>query len=736
MGGIISKQKLRDRIEKHLRDLTRKLISFDTVQETLNYLLESFYREYTCDLVAVLLQEKDRLVPVVWIGEGLHINETLNLSMHECGSDLFESALCMTNKRQKQCAFIEALKKEKISTWFTVPLKNQEKSLGLFVIGFRHEVQLLLEAQQDFTEFGHDVVAAIDLAQEKEEQKRKIKGIEWIRETTFSDISIESIITKVVERAAKGTNAKGACIYIYDEVNQCFTLTPPVYGEVSLKEKIYINSVQEVDYYFPSVEKAGGSELTIPLVVNLKTIGMLYVCQEQHRPFYSEDLEFLKFVSAFVSMQLENTRLYQEEYESKRRLEKILSYHQSLMKKTVEGDDLKAITSTVGSMLEISVLLFDRFLRLVTSHFQKEKAHLSGLYEEKILSKKSEIIQMHTKKLWVEEEVSFSVWPIVVGRDVLGYFVICLEKKEMDQVLFLTLDYTINVYAIEFIKQKLVVDAREQEKEKFINQLFSEKVEDQEKVITYAALINWNVLESHRVAVLSIDVSKLDEESIAMDGYKSWLWDQIKTELIRFHPSIIYTRKDDEYILMVKKAEEKKAPYDYWEHLFKKIKRIVEKANHEVKVFLGIGDFTESIKDYYYCYMKAFKAKNVVRNRMADEGYAYYDDLGPYIILHNSSDQLAAELFVKKHLAPLIQYSEKNNVDLFHTLYVFLQNNGNYREASKELFIHRSTLEYRIERVEEILNVDLNHADMRFELMMAYKLYNLFDFDRSELAKR
>ncbi|WP_186439292.1 MULTISPECIES: helix-turn-helix domain-containing protein [Aeribacillus] len=26
-----------------------------------------------------------------------------------------------------------------------------------------------------------------------------------------------------------------------------------------------------------------------------------------------------------------------------------------------------------------------------------------------------------------------------------------------------------------------------------------------------------------------------------------------------------------------------------------------------------------------------------------------------------------------------------------------------YREASKELFIHRSTLEYRIERVEEIL---------------------------------
>lgn len=738
MRGDIAKKKLREKIEKHLRDITRKLITFDTVQETLNYLLESFYKEFTCDLVAVLLKEENRLVPIVWIGDDFDIDETLNLSLQDCSPNLLEYALWGPTKTQEQenCSFAEGLKKEDISTWFTVPLKNQEKCLGLCVIGYRNFVPLISEAEQNFTEFGRDVVAAIDLAQEKEEQKRKIKGIEWIRDTYFTDSSIESVIKKIVERAAKGTKAKGACIYLYDEVKRCFTLTPPIFGMVYLKEKIFVNSVQTIDHYFPFVEKAGENELTIPLVVNLKTIGMLYVCHEQNHSFSSEDLEFLKFVSTFVSMQIENARLYQVEYESKRRLEKTLAYHQALMKKTVEGKDLQAITETVGSMLGISILLFDRFLRPVTSYFQEEKAHLSDLYEKKILSKKAEITKNHTKKFSIDEDVSFSVWPIVGGRDVLGYLVICLGEDEIDQVLYLTLDYTLNVYAIEFIKQKLVIDAREQEKESFVNQLFSETIDDHEKVITYATLINWNVFESHRVAVLSLEVREMDEDLIVIEGYKSWLWDQIKTELMLYNPHIIFTRKGDDFILIVKKTEEEKAVNHYWDHLFKQIKRIVQKENHNVKVYLGIGDFTDTIKDYYYSYMKAVKAKNVVRHRQGDEGYAYYDDLGSYTILHNTSDPLVAEFFIKKHLAPLIEYSEKNNVDLFQTLYCFLENNGNYRKASKELYIHRSTLEYRIQRVEEILHIDLNNADMRFELMMAYKLYSLFDFDRHKIVEK
>ncbi len=736
VGG--SKKKLKEKIEMHLRSATRKLITFDTVQETLNYLLESFYNEYTCDVVAILLKEDGQLVPKVWKGGNFNIDQIMNLSLKVCSPDLLEYALWGSAKEEglETCAFADGLKSENIATWFTVPLKQSEKTgYGLCVIGFYDLVPLIIEAEQNFTEFGHDVAVAIELAQEKEEQKRKIKGIEWIKENTFTGSSIESVIGKVVERAIKGTKAQGACIYLYDETNRCFTLTPPIHGTIKLEEKIFIHSVGIFDHYFPSVESSGEHELTVPLLANLKTVGMIYVCHKEGHFFTNEDLKFLKFVSTFVSIQIENARLYQFEYESKRRLEKILNYHQELVKKTVEGQDLELITSVAGSTLGVSILLYDRFLKPITSYVQEDKKHLSKLYDNKILSRKPQITQLLSKELWIEEDqITFSIWPIKSGRDVLGYLVLFLEKEEMDRVLHFTIDYTINVYAIEFIKQKLIIDAREQEKESFVNQLFADPIDDQEKVITYATLINWNISESHRVAVLSMEINEVQEDLIAVEGYKTWLWDQIKTELAQNYPYMIYTRKGDEFILIVKETEERKSPVHYWRDVYIQMKRTVQKENERVQIYLGIGDFTRTIKDYYYSYIKAAKAKNIVSHHPAKEGYAFYDDLGSYTILNNSSDPLAAELFIKKHLAPLIQYS-KNNVDLFLTLQVYLQHNGNYREASDELFIHRSTLEYRIERIEDLLNINLSNADIRFELMMAYKLYSLYDFNRSEFCE-
>ena len=56
---------------------------------------------------------------------------------------------------------------------------------------------------------------------------------------------------------------------------------------------------------------------------------------------------------------------------------------------------------------------------------------------------------------------------------------------------------------------------------------------------------------------------------------------------------------------------------------------------------------------------------------------------------------------------------------------MFLQNNGNVKSAAEELFIHRSSLLYRLEKIESLISVDLNHAEVRFNLMMALKLYDM-----------
>ncbi|WP_227935147.1 helix-turn-helix domain-containing protein [Alkalihalobacillus deserti] len=733
----VKQEKLKQKINTHLRNITRQLIKFDTLQETLNYLLESFYKEFTCDLVGVILKEDNQLIPKVWIGDEFTIEETLKLKIDDCSSNLLQDALWGPDDQEEgvACSFKKAMEKEQLSTWFTVPLNHNNKQFGLCVIGFRDFIPLVIEAEKIFVEFGHDVAVAMDLAKEKEKQKRKIKGVEWIRENIFPGSTIEHLIEKIVERAGKGTQAKGACVYLFDETNSCFTPHPPNYGTITRSELITVDTNLPIDNYFPSVELPSSNELTIPLIVNLKTIGVLYVCKEDNHVFSDDDLEFLEFVSAFVSMQIENARLYELESESKKRMERLMEHHQELVKKTVQGQDLNDISKTISSMLESSILLYDRFLKPISTYFKDKETHLQPIIEKKVIEQKQEVTQLKSRELWLDEceEEPCAVWPIIGGRDVLGYLVICLPKRKVNRMLRLTLDHALNVYAIEFIKQKLVLDAKEQVKESFVNQLFSEKIDDQDKIIQYATLINWNVLEPHQIATLSLELYDHDETNlVVLESYKSWLWDQIKTKLALYDASIIFTRKDKDFIFIVQPLNIKQHT-DYWNGLYQRITSLLKKERTKTKIFLGIGGKTEKIGDYYYCYVQSVKAKNVVSYRYVQGGFSFYDDLGSYTILNNTSDSLASELFVKKHLGPLIKYSQNNHVDLFETLQVFLNHNGNLRDASKHLFIHRSTLEYRLERVTDLLQIDLNDAEMRFELMMAYKLHSLFNFNPEQL---
>lgn len=87
---------------------------------------------------------------------------------------------------------------------------------------------------------------------------------------------------------------------------------------------------------FPYLELAGGTELTVPLVVNLKTIGVLHVSGKENGYFTEEDLDLLEFLSLHVSTLIENARLYQNEIESRSRLQRIMYHQQELMKKRLK----------------------------------------------------------------------------------------------------------------------------------------------------------------------------------------------------------------------------------------------------------------------------------------------------------------------------------------------------------------------------------------------------------------
>jgi DNA-binding PucR family transcriptional regulator len=69
----------------------------------------------------------------------------------------------------------------------------------------------------------------------------------------------------------------------------------------------------------------------------------------------------------------------------------------------------------------------------------------------------------------------------------------------------------------------------------------------------------------------------------------------------------------------------------------------------------------------------------------------------------------------------------EQQADLFNTLEAYLDAGGNGVATAEALHIHRSTLNYRLERIEEVCACDLSDPATRINLQVALKLLRLFE---------
>ncbi|MBU9723174.1 MULTISPECIES: helix-turn-helix domain-containing protein [Bacillaceae] len=722
-----------NKINNHLRKTARQLLQFNTLDETLQYLVDSFKKQFSCDYVSIILRETGSLTTNIKNGTADYFDRIFPLSEDDCSKSLFVQSYSSLDLIDiNDCAFLEGLISENFESWFTVPIRqDDEESMGLCVIGFRTHIPLLMDAEKLFEEYGKDIATAIDLAQSKENEMNKIKGLEWLKESAYYEgAALEQIVGNIVERAGKGTNSNLAYVYLYDDATNHLVFQRPSYGNIKAPEIIPLEEQYDLKEIFPFFEQPGGSQVTIPLVVNLKTIGILQVekVEQDAQTFTEENMHLLRFLSSHVSALVENARLYKNEKDQKFRLETFMNHQQDLLKQTIEEDGFNQISSYLTQVIGYSVLIYDRFLRPISTCITEQEELLVKEARTKVNQEKKLLLKEKAMEYWLslDNYKQVGIWKIVAGGEVLGYMGLIIQKKDLDMVLQMTLNYVLNVYAVQFIKQKLVIDVREQVKDNFVSNLFEREVERKEEIIEYATILNWNLFEPHHIGVFSFEIITGAEDHINLlesEAKKTWIWDYVRENLSKSEPDIIFTRKENYFIVIVP-VELVSRRADYWKKLYEKVKKLVSINSHQVKPFLGVSQTAAKLEDYYVCYKQALQALHITFNRFPDKGFLTFDDLGSYTILYNLNDQTAADLFLKKYLKPLINYRRERNTDLFNTLRVYLNCKGNIKETSEELYIHRSSLKYRLEKIREVLDLDIDDAEQRFNLMLAYKLYD------------
>ncbi len=104
---------------------------------------------------------------------------------------------------------------------------------------------------------------------------------------------------------------------------------------------------------------------------------------------------------------------------------------------------------------------------------------------------------------------------------------------------------------------------------------------------------------------------------------------------------------------------------------------------------------------------------------------ASHSDLGAFTLLLALQDDEALRLYADGLLEPIGRNEGDYGGELLRSLEAFIENNGNWERAARQLYCHRHTLRYRIRKIEELTGRDLSRATDRIELWLALRAREL-----------
>jgi purine catabolism regulator len=143
----------------------------------------------------------------------------------------------------------------------------------------------------------------------------------------------------------------------------------------------------------------------------------------------------------------------------------------------------------------------------------------------------------------------------------------------------------------------------------------------------------------------------------------------------------------------------------------------------EVRVAASRVSDTTSLRSAYHEARYALEVATFSNGRAPE--VASWRDLGAFQLLLSVQDDEALRLYCDSVLGPIEDGEGEYGGELLKSLEAFLEQNGQWEKAARDLFCHRHTLRYRIRRIEQLTGRDLSSARDRIEFWLALKAREL-----------
>jgi len=313
----------------------------------------------------------------------------------------------------------------------------------------------------------------------------------------------------------------------------------------------------------------------------------------------------------------------------------------------------------------------------------------------------------------VGEGLGRLITPIAVGHLARGYLSIIGNAEELDSFDALAVEQGAAACALEMSRAKAISEATKSLRGDFVDAVLAGAVPARE-IQRWAQRIGHDITAPHAVLVFAWP----DGAGLTLRRLETIVNGEIGLGRV----SALLRAGEGEIAAFVVLD-----PIDPLRVIRSFAQAVATQARSEypkVGMLCGMGRPALQVADWRVSYKEAGQALAAAK-RLGERGPLYFGDLSVHRLLFQLEGSADLAVFVEETLGALIGYDRAHHSSLLHTLSAYFANGGNLSQTAEALFVHRNTLQYRMERIGQISAMDLNNPETKLAVQLALKAYHL-----------
>lgn len=306
--------------------------------------------------------------------------------------------------------------------------------------------------------------------------------------------------------------------------------------------------------------------------------------------------------------------------------------------------------------------------------------------------------------------------PLKFNNKVIGVLGIVGEPKEVEKYVQLVKNQVEMMCQEAFRKE--MVELREKLVEMFVHQLIhynDNHTEMNEQLVQSAKLLEFNLDSSHVCLLIEIKNSSetISDKKNNDELFESFPFQYFQREILEYLQLLFQEEKNDivsflnfNQFIVIKALPYQRSYSLLMESLEERLQKINSflKAKYHASAMISLGSIARNLGGIAQSYENAVHALSSGKHFEPDIRIHLYNERETLFRIMPKELSIDYQCKLIKMITPLLQHDNYNI--LASTFIGFCNHNMNLSKASRNMYIHRNTIIYRLEKISEITSLN------------------------------